>query len=285
MQSLSQHVLRRAKPRGSSLQAWNTLLSAVCTLSIPHRLAADLTLLVCGNTYQNGGQPTTSGCTMVCAGNSSEFCGGPDRLNVYSLSPVSSSTTSAPSTTIVTSTTPVVSMTITPDTTSVVSPTVSSPAVTSATTPTTTSAAPSTPSATGWEYLGCYTDNVGSRSLRFPQDVGGQNSHERCQAACLSAGYPISGTEYTVECFCDSVISNAGAKAIDGEAGCSMPCQSDATQKCGGSNRLTVFQYRGTITPNPVNPPPVVNPPAGGTTVKPVTTGLPTPWAYRNCYV
>ncbi len=35
----------------------------------------------------NGGAPATaSDCNMVCAGNSSEFCGGPNRLNVYNYS-------------------------------------------------------------------------------------------------------------------------------------------------------------------------------------------------------
>lgn len=211
---------------------------------------------------------------MTCAGNSSEFCGGPDRLSVYTLSPIVT-------TSVTTSTTSATTSTTTP---------VTSAEVTSATTSVTTSATTSatTPTPSGWEYLGCYTDNVASRTLRFAQNVAGQNSHEKCQAACLSAGYPISGTEYSVECFCDSVISNAGAKAADGEAGCNMPCQASATQLCGGPDRLTVYQYRGTITtPNPVDPPPVVNPPppGGGSAVAPVTTGLPAPWAYRNCYM
>jgi hypothetical protein len=40
--------------------------------------------LDCGSTLANGGVPTpASDCNMVCAGNSSEFCGGPNRLNVY----------------------------------------------------------------------------------------------------------------------------------------------------------------------------------------------------------
>lgn len=37
----------------------------------------------CGNSIANGATPATSGCSMVCNGDSSEFCGGPDRLNVY----------------------------------------------------------------------------------------------------------------------------------------------------------------------------------------------------------
>jgi hypothetical protein len=48
-------------------------------------LSTDLAFLKdCGNAIVNGGAPTPPGdCSMVCSGNSSEFCGGPDRLNLY----------------------------------------------------------------------------------------------------------------------------------------------------------------------------------------------------------
>ena len=37
----------------------------------------------CGLDFSNGGaQVDLTDCTMVCAGNSTEFCGGPNRLNV-----------------------------------------------------------------------------------------------------------------------------------------------------------------------------------------------------------
>ncbi|PSN62989.1 WSC-domain-containing protein [Corynespora cassiicola Philippines] len=42
----------------------------------------------CGNSVQNNaiaftGNPSNTGCDMVCRGNSSEYCGGRDRLNIY----------------------------------------------------------------------------------------------------------------------------------------------------------------------------------------------------------
>ena len=38
----------------------------------------------CSTAFANGGAPTPAGdCSMVCSGNSSEFCGGPGRLNAY----------------------------------------------------------------------------------------------------------------------------------------------------------------------------------------------------------
>lgn len=40
----------------------------------------------CGLGFENGGAPTPlADCSMPCAGNSSEFCGGPNRLNVRKL--------------------------------------------------------------------------------------------------------------------------------------------------------------------------------------------------------
>lgn len=38
----------------------------------------------CGTGFSNGGAPIPAGdCSMVCSGNSSEICGGPNALNVY----------------------------------------------------------------------------------------------------------------------------------------------------------------------------------------------------------
>lgn len=41
-------------------------------------------LLVCGSKIVNGGGPAdATDCDMICAGDGTEFCGGPNRLNVY----------------------------------------------------------------------------------------------------------------------------------------------------------------------------------------------------------
>ncbi|KAF2729419.1 WSC-domain-containing protein [Polyplosphaeria fusca] len=37
----------------------------------------------CGNTLNNGATPFAGGCGMLCKGDNTEFCGGPDRLNLY----------------------------------------------------------------------------------------------------------------------------------------------------------------------------------------------------------
>ena len=37
----------------------------------------------CGTSFEGEGAPIDSGCNMACQGNSSEFCGGSNALNVY----------------------------------------------------------------------------------------------------------------------------------------------------------------------------------------------------------
>jgi hypothetical protein len=49
-------------------------------------LMSDSLIPDCGNSTSNGGGPASDGnvgCNMACAGNASEFCGGPNRLDLY----------------------------------------------------------------------------------------------------------------------------------------------------------------------------------------------------------
>src|SRR5438552_1931385 len=71
------------------MPVWNTEKNAVCLFSrpiIPPLLMDDFLASGCGNVVSNGGGPASDGnvgCNMVCAGNASEICGGPNRLDVY----------------------------------------------------------------------------------------------------------------------------------------------------------------------------------------------------------
>lgn len=57
-------------------------------VSNPSRVPVHLAMIHvdCGKTFSNGAEkaPDNSGCNMVCNGNSTEYCGGPGALNVYS---------------------------------------------------------------------------------------------------------------------------------------------------------------------------------------------------------
>ncbi|KAJ3287500.1 hypothetical protein HDU76_007817 [Blyttiomyces sp. JEL0837] len=97
-------------------------------------------------------------------------------------------------------------------------------------------------------------------------------TNEYCATQCLAKGYNISGTEFGQECYCGNDIRNGGGKAL-AETDCNSVCGGDATEKCGGGNRLSVYS---SIAPANI----VVWP---APTLK--TTGLPTGWSYTGCYM
>ena len=139
---------------------------------------------------------------MACSGNSTEYCGGPGALNVYSYqgaTPVSS--------------------------------------VIATSTPTPVS---SIPLPTAWATMGCYTDNVGTRALSHELNIPSLTV-EKCISGCASNGYTIAGVEYGDECYCDTAIQNSQGQAPDGSAGCDMGCSGNEGETCGGPNRLNVY--------------------------------------------
>lgn len=81
-----------------------------------------------------------------------------------------------------------------------------------------------------------------------------------CTAACKSKNFLYAGLEYAQECCmyrssyllalnsmksgCGNAILNGGAAAA---SGCTAACKGNATEYCGGSNRLNVYQF-GTVS-------------------------------------
>ncbi|KIM24245.1 hypothetical protein M408DRAFT_331879 [Serendipita vermifera MAFF 305830] len=147
--------------------------------------------VLCGNeihTSANSGLPATDGCTMPCAGNQDQRCGGPDRLNLYYSGPVQVETVG------------------------------------------------------DFKLKGCYSDEVGNRALPIRQYVDGGMTVEKCTDKCFSLGYTFAGLEYA-NVNCSSAI---GSSAVPKTDGCTMPCEgAPNTQICGGSDRLTLYEYTG----------------------------------------
>ena len=245
----------------------------------------------CGNTILGGNGPAQdglSGCNMLCSGNSSEFCGGPYRLDMYQApgtgaQPISSSSSSKPSSTVVPSST------VAPSSTSPATTSATSPATTSATSPATTSASVKTTASSasktsavpttsasatasglpsGWSYKGCYIDNAHGRVLPFQLPDNSSLTVESCVQSCYGQGYSVAGMEYSTQCFCGNAIYGGGTLASS-DTDCNMACGGNAKEKCGAGNRLSTYS-NGTIT---TYQPPV-----------PQTSDLPGSWTYDGCY-
>jgi hypothetical protein len=158
----------------------------------------------CGNIIANGGGPAPdglTGCNMLCNGNSSEYCGGPNRLDMYSFNGGATTTTSATSSTSATTTT---SATVTG-----------------------TGTASGLP--TGWAYKGCYVDGVNGRILNIQNPDSATLTIESCVQTCVGLGYTVAGMEYSQQCFCGNYLVNGGALA-SADTECSMPCSGNANE-------------------------------------------------------
>lgn len=110
-------------------------------------------------------------CNTACNGNTTQACGGGNRLTVFQYGvkgAVAVSSSSSSSTTKLSTTT--------------------SAAAAAAATSTISSSVPS------WKYLGCYTDGVGGRSLGSAvYGSGSVMTNELCQSACQKGGYTLAG--------------------------------------------------------------------------------------------
>ncbi|KAF2192285.1 copper radical oxidase [Zopfia rhizophila CBS 207.26] len=186
----------------------------------------------CGKAIRNNEAGTNiEDRNMVCNGNATEYCDGPNRLNVYSAR----------------------------------------------------QAAPQTPD--NWSPIGCYTDNVGARTLTNRQFPAGDMTTELCLAACKSAGYVYAGTEYGGECYCGNSFANGGGPAPDGNAGCNMACNGNSQEICGGPDRLTVYQYASGSATTVSIAAPTATIATSTTSAVSGPSGLPSGWSYQGCWV
>ncbi|KAJ3775846.1 hypothetical protein FB446DRAFT_723514 [Lentinula raphanica] len=171
---------------------------------------------------------------QVCSGNASEFCGGPNRLNMYNYTGDNLPPISTPGGGGGGEGAPVFPV---------------------------TSGLP-----TPWKYVACYVDNAFGRVFEFEQPDNPNTTVEECVNLCASQNFTVAGIEFSV--FCGDRLVN-GAVVAD-ESTCNMGCAGNATEACGGPNRLSVYTELDNVTALPV---PTVQ-----------TTNLTGDWTYAGCY-
>ncbi|WVR00301.1 hypothetical protein IAU59_007444 [Kwoniella sp. CBS 9459] len=122
----------------------------------------------------------------------------------------------------------------------------SSIASSSASSSSSSSVAPSaSASSTPWQYLGC-ANETNPRALSLAATSSSTMTIQTCQAFCLSKNYPLAGLEYGRECYCGTALQSYSAL---GFSGCNMPCAGSSQDTCGGSSRLSVYNYTAYVPP------------------------------------
>ncbi|OCF32159.1 hypothetical protein I316_06073 [Kwoniella heveanensis BCC8398] len=108
------------------------------------------------------------------------------------------------------------------------------------------SAAPSaSASSTPWQYLGC-ANETNPRALSLAATASSTMTIQTCQAFCLSKNLPLAGLEYGRECYCGTALQSYSAL---GFSGCNMACAGSSKDICGGSSRLSVYNYTSYVAP------------------------------------
>ncbi|KAG5972817.1 hypothetical protein E4U55_000733 [Claviceps digitariae] len=208
----------------------------------------------CGNAWTAGAVPApASDCKMTCNDNSTEYCGGPSRLNAYRYQLDSgSTTTSTPIDTTYSQAKTSLTSGLSNVTLSTTIGTSEATAITTATITSgvdlssTTSSSPPRPTAPyrrtkvgEWVYQGCWTEATNSRALTDRTYANDSMTLDSCASFCKGLSY--FGVEYGRECYCGNVLQPGSVQAID-EADCSFLCPGDKMQYCGAGSRLELYK-------------------------------------------
>ncbi|KAK6086342.1 copper radical oxidase [Seiridium cupressi] len=113
-------------------------------------------------------------------------------------------------------------------------------------------AVPGPANLTGYNYKGCYVDDVNTRLFNSIRSGDDNMTVEECAAACSQ--YSYFGVENGNECFCGLSLNSSISPVSESQ--CGKPCPGNRIESCGDANRLSVYQSSPLKTP-PSNPPTV----------------------------
>ncbi|KAL1837323.1 hypothetical protein VTJ49DRAFT_3994 [Mycothermus thermophilus] len=129
----------------------------------------------CGNTlHASSTNASLEDCSMTCSGNPLQYCGGPNRLDLYENTEVPETETPPPP------------------------PQPSQPATVTA-------------GSNTWNFVACRTEATGARALASEAYAADEMTLESCAAFC--EGYKYFGTEYARECFCGNSFGTGSVEA------------------------------------------------------------------------
>ncbi|KAH8200280.1 hypothetical protein TruAng_005553 [Truncatella angustata] len=252
----------------------------------------------CGNALSPKSIKATDGdCNMACAGSKLEYCGGSNRLELYSIARNSSSSTvssivssSTPSSTVLLSSSSILSsksqLTTTYSSDSLIfssvvssqassgtpastSPTATLTVITSSTTLSSSASSSASsslqhlPTVGSYALVGCWMEGTGTRALSAKSTSSPDSmTLESCAAFC--SAYHYFGTEYGGECYCGNSLASSSTNASLSD--CSMSCTGNQYQYCGAGSRLELYFSNSTNGPS-----------------QPATVGIDEKWMWDGC--
>ena len=152
-------------------------------------------------------------CNMMCAGNPSIYCGGPNGINLFVNPSIGKDIVSA----------------------SASASQAASDAQNSA------AAALQAKLPAGWKPASTKcVHEVSGRALTGATTAGDDMTVEKCASFCSGKGYTLAGLEYSGECYCGNELSN-GASLDKTSDQCNMKCSGDASTVCGGPDAISLF--------------------------------------------
>eukprot|EP01064_Diplonema_japonicum_P039206 TRINITY_DN977_c0_g5_i1.p1 TRINITY_DN977_c0_g5~~TRINITY_DN977_c0_g5_i1.p1 ORF type:complete len:2288 (+),score=451.00 TRINITY_DN977_c0_g5_i1:87-6950(+) len=87
------------------------------------------------------------------------------------------------------------------------------------------------------DFFGCYLEGA----LDHKEFTRSDATHDLCLLKCSGLGYTKAALEEGTECWCGNSLNTD--RTISAE--CDTACSGDASQKCGSSNRATVYSFNG----------------------------------------
>ncbi|KAI0175889.1 hypothetical protein GGR52DRAFT_334817 [Hypoxylon sp. FL1284] len=200
-------------------------------------------------------------CSAGCSGNSTEACGGLSRLtlffNPYNTGPKQKSNN--------------INMQ------HIIQPTPTHLGAIAA-----RAAAPSQPSTiANYNWYGCQTEATNIRALSLFTYADDAMTLDSCQTFCSGKGTTYFGVEYARECYCGDKLETGSAEAPASD--CNMACAGEASEYCGGSDRLSVYVKNGTDIVTTTSATSTAGP-TSSSPGTPAATGFPDGWTEQGCW-
>ncbi|KAJ7758673.1 WSC domain-containing protein [Mycena metata] len=105
-----------------------------------------------------------------------------------------------------------------------------------------------------WALIGCQGDSTAARALHHLVTGSSANmTVELCLDACAAGGFILGGLEFGHECYCGNALLYVYTVP---QGNCVLPCAGNASELCGGSQALNLYQFAD--TPFTTGPPSIV---------------------------